>query len=113
MVVKPEMAPKPELDIARNIRTIEWLKAELVEWVSSLFKAMIKNSEDAILDALASIIMVCYLLGKRLGISFSRLDMKVEQTVSANINKTHEIEKWYGDFTSLQQYLTERYEDEI
>lgn len=99
---------KPELDIARNVKTIEWLKAELVGGVSALFKALIKNSEEAILDALAKVVIACYLLGKRLGIPFSRLDLKLESNVSANITKAHEIEQWYGDFSSLRRYLDER-----
>lgn len=102
---------KPELDIARNVRTIEWLKAELVGGVSSLFKALLKNSEEAILDALAKVVIACYLLGKRLGIGFSRLDMKIESNVTANIAKAHEIEQWYGDFSALRRYLEERVGD--
>lgn len=99
---------KPELDIARNVRTIEWLKAELVGGVSALFKALMKNSEESILDALANVVVACYLLGKRLGINFSRLDLKVESKVGANISKAHEIEQWYGDFTAFRRYLEER-----
>ncbi|HHW14773.1 MAG TPA: hypothetical protein GXX28_07550 [Firmicutes bacterium] len=99
---------KPELDIARNVRTIEWLKAELVGGVSALFKALLKNSEETILDSLANVVVACYLLGKRLGVSFSRLDAKIENKVAANITKRHEIEQWYGDFSSFLRYLEER-----
>ncbi len=99
---------KPELDIARNVRTIEWLKAELVGGVSALFKALIRNSEEAILDALANVVVASYLLGKRLGIPFSRLDLKIESKVAANITKAHEIEQWYGDFSAFRRYLDER-----
>ena len=104
---------KVELDIARNVRTIEWLKAELVGGIGSLFKALIKDSEESILDSLANVVVACYLLGKRLGVGFSRLDLKVEQKVTANINKVHEIEKWYGDFTALQYYLAERHGEQV
>jgi hypothetical protein len=99
---------KPELDIARNVRTIEWLKAEMVGGVSALFKALMKNSEEAILEALATVVIAAYLLGKRLGIPFSRLDVKIEAKVSANIAKHHEIEQWYGDFSGFRRYLEER-----
>ena len=76
---------KPELDIARNLRTIEWLKAELVGSLASLFKALIGSSEDRILDALANMILVSYILAKRLGCSFSRLGTRVENKIKANI----------------------------
>lgn len=97
-----------ELDIARRLQTIEWLKAELVGGVSALFKSMLKNSEDSTVDALANIVVACYLLGRRLGVSFSHLDSKVESKVKANISPPHEIEEWYGDFSALDHYLRER-----
>ncbi len=99
---------RQESDIARNVRTIEWLKAEMMSEVAGVFKALLKNSEEAIVDGLANIIIAAYLLGKRLGISFSRLDMKISTKVKANIDKAHEIEKWYGDFSSLSRYLEEK-----
>ncbi|NLN17078.1 MAG: hypothetical protein GX182_07170 [Firmicutes bacterium] len=96
---------KPELDIARNLRTIEWLKAELVGSLASLFKALVGSSEDRILDALANMILISYILAKRLGCSFSRLGTRVENKIKANIEQGHEIERWYGDFSALLHYL--------
>ena len=63
----------PDINIAKNVRTIEWLKAEMVTGLGSLFKAMVKNQEEVILDALASLIMGCYFLGKRLGFAYNRI----------------------------------------
>ena len=44
-------------DIARNIKTIEWLKSELVTGISSLFKGMLKNNDELIADSLANIVI--------------------------------------------------------
>ncbi len=96
---------KPDLDIARNLRTVEWLKVELLGSLASLFKALTSSSEERILDALANIIVGSHILGKRLGIPFSRLGNKVENKIKANIEQEHEIEKWYGDFSALLHYL--------
>ena len=96
------------VDIARNIKTIEWLKTELITGISSLFKGMLKNSDDLITDSLANIVVGCYLLGKRLGLSYGVLDKKVTEKVKANLDKGHEIEAWYGDFSLLNRYLTGR-----
>ena len=93
-----------EIDVARNLKLIEWLKTELVSTVASLFRAMLKTSEDSVIDALAQIIITCYLIGKRLGVSFSRIDMKIENKIKANIERNHEIEKWYGDLSALSHY---------
>lgn len=98
----------PDLNIVKNVRIIEWLKAELLSATGALFKSMIKNSEDAILDSLANIIMGCYFLGKRLGFSYAKIDVKIEQRLSSPDMQEHEIEEWYGDITNLQQYVKER-----
>ncbi|MGE5559925.1 MAG: MazG-like family protein [Chloroflexota bacterium] len=100
--------PEGEIDIARNIRTIEWLKTELLAGVSGLFRAMLRGSEEAITDGLSGLIISCYALARRLGYSFAKLDAKVEARVRMNISEGHEIEKWYGDLTALLRYFEER-----
>lgn len=95
---------KPQLDIAKNIRIIEWIKAELVGSISAVFKGMIKGSEDKIIDALSSIVVMAYVLGRRLGISFAQLDVHIESKLQQGIEDQHELEKWYGDFTALHNY---------
>lgn len=97
-----------DLNIVKNVRIIEWLKAELLSASGTLFKAMIKNSEEVILDALAHLIMVCYFLGKRLGFSYAKVDARIEQRLESPEMQGHEIEEWYGDVTNLLQYVKER-----
>ncbi|MDI7246454.1 MAG: MazG-like family protein [Bacillota bacterium] len=95
-------------DIARNLKTIEWLKTELVASISSLFKAMLKTNDEACADALANLVIGCYLLGKRLGLPHPALDAKIKEKIKANIEQNHEIETWYGDFSALKRHLSER-----
>lgn len=94
-----------ELDIATNLKVVEWLKAELVESVGALLKSLLKTGSDASSDALATIIIVCYVLGKRVGLSFQAIDMRVRHKINTSINDAHEIEQWYGDLSELQKYL--------
>lgn len=96
------------VDIARNIKVIEWLKTELVGTVSALFRAMLKNSQDAIEDALASMVVTIYVLARRLGVNFAQLDVRVESKVRNGIKEKHEIEDWYGDLTALLKYISEK-----
>ena len=74
------MSHPKEIDIARGIRMIEWLKAELVDGLATLFRALVTNSGEMIGDALATIIMTCYFLGKRLGLKPHQLDQKIRKT---------------------------------
>lgn len=100
--------PNPEIDIARNIRAIEWVKAQIIDGVATLFKALIKNSEEAITDALATIIMSCYILARRLGVGFSRVDHSILHTLNTEIESGHELENWYGDLSMLRHYMEEK-----
>lgn len=96
------------IDITRNIKVIEWLKSELLTALASLYEILakgVKNSQDAVLDILANIILVTYLLGKRLGVSFEKIDSKVENKLKLGIVEEHNIEKWYGDLNSLLEYF--------
>lgn len=94
-----------EIDIARNLKTVEWLKTELVSSVANLFKALVRGQEEPILESLSNTIVATYLLGKRVGINFSKVDSKVENIIRMNIQEEHEVEKWYGDLSNLLHYL--------
>lgn len=97
-----------ESGIAKNIRIIEWLKADLLTSVSFLFRGMLRDGEEHLVDALASLIINCYVLGRRLGISFSRLDLKLESKLRQNIEENHELEKWYSDLSLLLTHLADK-----
>lgn len=99
---------KGHIDVAKSIRVIEWLKAEMVGSVASLLRSMVKGGEDAIADCLAGILMTAYILGKRVGVAYTKVDQRLKEKVSAGIRDGHEIEEWYGDLTSLLRYLEGR-----
>ncbi|OAT80867.1 MazG-like family protein [Desulfotomaculum copahuensis] len=97
-----------EPGITKNIRVIEWLKADLLTSLSALFKGMLRGSEERLLDALGSIIITSYVLGKRLGISYTRIDLKVENKLRQGIDEDHEMERWYGDLSALLAHLGDK-----
>lgn len=99
---------KNNLDITKNIKIIEWLKSELLTTIASLFELLIKGTkagQEALIDVLANMILVTYILGKRLGISFSSIDMKIEDKIRLGILEQHRVEAWYGDLSNLKQYF--------
>lgn len=100
----PELKEK-QLDITKNVRAIEWLKCELLGAVTLLYRATLRGSEEHILDALAQAVLAVYLLARRLGIGFARLDAKVRAMVHQSIIEEHELEKWYGDLSAFEQHL--------
>jgi hypothetical protein len=102
------MEPVKDIDIGRNIRTIEWLKVEIIGGVADLFRQLPKGREELVTAALGNLIMCCYLLGKRLGISYSKMEAAVERKARLNVEENHEIEAWYKDLSTLLQHLEAR-----
>lgn len=97
-----------DTDITRNIRIIEFLKSEILTAVASLYQNLLKGTKmghEAVLDILANLIMVTYLLGKRLGLSYAVIDSKITEKIRMGMIEEHEIEKWYGDLSDLSEYM--------
>ncbi|MCK4259402.1 MAG: MazG-like family protein [Halanaerobiales bacterium] len=106
--MNPVRNGKLKLNITRNIKTIEWLKAELVDGVSSLFKAMIPNRENIIINSLVRLIIAAYVLGRRLGFTYERIEGELECQIDELIEDKHEIDQWFGDLSGLKRHLQER-----
>ncbi|MEN6462717.1 MAG: MazG-like family protein [Syntrophomonas sp.] len=99
---------KKDLDIAQNLKIVEWLKAELIESVADLFKSLLKTGSDATSDALATIIIVTYLLGRRVGISFQSIDIKLRDKLNISIREAPEADQWNSDLAELLNYLEKK-----
>lgn len=100
-----------EIDITGGIKTIEWLKTELLGAVTALFRVLLKGTragQDTISECLAGIIILTYLLARRLGIDFSSVDSKVQNKLKLGILEEDEIEKSYGDLSKLLGYMRDR-----
>ena len=103
------LAHDKEIGITRNIKIIEWLKSELLVGFASLFRSLVNcvNEEiyDAVSETLSNIILICYLLGRRLGISYNAVDMKIQGKIKIGMAENHDVEKYYGDLTELARHL--------
>lgn len=94
-----------DIDVAKNLKTIEWLKAELVDSVAALLKALLKTGNDMIGDAVANIIIIAYLLGRRVGVNFQSIDTQINSKLHTSIDESQEVGQWYGDLADLLNYL--------
>lgn len=98
-----------EIDITRNIKMIEWLKSELLTDIANLFKILVNGMKqevhESIADTLSNIILISYLLGKRLGLSYNSIEMKVENKIKLGLIEDHDVEKYYGDLSELAKHL--------
>ena len=95
-------------DVTKNVKIIEWMKKELILSVGDVFDLIfkgVKPLDEVLQDTLANIIMITYLLAKRLGISFSEIDYKIKEKIRIGIDQNHSVESWYGDFSNLKKHM--------
>lgn len=103
-------APEKEIDITKNIRLIEWLKSELLTDLANLFRVLARGVRDemsgAVSEILSNIILISYLLGKRLGISYNAVELKIHEKIKLGLVEDHDVEKYYGDLSELSRHLS-------
>lgn len=98
----------PDSDILRKLRFIEWLKAELASHLAAVLHAIARNSERAIGEALAGLIVTAYVLGRRLGLTFDILDQEISNWLASYRNKEHDLKEWSSDYADLERHLHKR-----
>jgi hypothetical protein len=98
-----------DIDITRNIKIIEWLKSEMLTDIANLFKTLVNGMKEEvhgpISDTLSNIILISYLLGKRLGLSYNAIELKIESKIKLGLIENHDVEKYYGDLSELAKHL--------
>lgn len=100
-----------DFDVTGNLKAIEWMKTELLSAVTSLYRVLQKGSkasQDMILDCLAGIIILTYLLSRRLGLDYTSVDLKVQNKLKIGILEEDDLEKNHGDLSRLLNYIKER-----
>lgn len=102
------MSMPKELDVAKRAKVIEWLKTEMLDQVSRLFKALWEGSTARISDSIASLIMSSYILGRRLGISFKDMDDLLIEKLRKHRQEGHQLEDWYQDISALEDHMRKR-----
>ncbi len=97
-----------EVLFASNLKMTESLKAELVEAVGTLFKALLRADYANVSDALASIIMITYILSRKLGVDFQTVDLLARKKLQTGMIDSNEKDQWYEDMDHLLNYLGNR-----
>ncbi|HOM01340.1 MAG TPA: MazG-like family protein [Acetivibrio sp.] len=98
-----------DIDITRNIKIIEWLKSELLTDIANLFKVLVngvrEEVHESVAETLSNIILISYMLGRRLGVSYNSIEIKINNKIRLGIIENHDVEKYYGDLTELAKHL--------
>ena len=100
-----------EIDITKNIRMIEWLKSELITDIANLHKVLVNGVKEelneSIADALSNMILISYLLGRRLGINYDTIQSKIQEKIKLGLLEEHNVEKYYGDLSELSKHFNQ------
>lgn len=102
------MAEKEELDILGNIKLIEGYKNYLLSSVADLFMTMGNGSRmdmDEAQEELSEIIMLSYLLGRKLGMDYSSIDEVLLRRLKLGLAESNDMEKRFQDYSSLIAYI--------
>ncbi|WP_442604558.1 MazG-like family protein [Paenibacillus sp. KN14-4R] len=97
-----------DVDLAKRVKVIEWLKTEIVDQVAHLLRAIWEGSQNKMIDALASLISSGYILGRRLGIPLRSLDEAIMEKMKKHRADGHQLEDWYGDISALEEHISKR-----
>lgn len=102
------MDQKKDMDIIKNLRTIEWLKSEMLTSIANLYELLARgedNIKEDLENSISNIMLLSYLLGKRLGLSYQDINSNLEDKIKLNMLEGHKIEKWYGDLSELLEFV--------
>ncbi|KMT21781.1 MazG-like family protein [Clostridium cylindrosporum] len=97
-------------DIIGNMNTIDGYKTYLIGFVADLFATMNKSKgntayNDEIIDEVADIIICSYLISKRIGISYDKIDKRIMDKLKVGLLEDNGADRLCQDYTSLISYI--------
>ncbi len=94
------------IDVVKCSKTIEELKVELLKAQWLVQHSTLNASEVQILDSMAKLVGLSYLLTRRLGFDFSRLDRVLyKQLAQWQKDDFFNLESEWGELSFLLNYL--------
>lgn len=97
-----------EFDITKSLKIIEKLKSQLLSDVANLFSGMVDYRSQTYQDRgdlLANMVILTYLLSKRLGVPYHTLDMKIKNKLKLGILENTDEQEWFSDLSALLRHL--------
>lgn len=73
------------LELSDQPEYVEWMKADVVESVSGLLKALLKGDRGAAVDNGASVLILTYLLCRNAGVDFQALENRAKLKVGNSL----------------------------
>lgn len=100
------------MNIAANLRAIDTVKSELLSEVAKLYRTLADYDDgpmyDEVIEELATINAISYILARRLGMDERSVDDKMLMLLSAAADNGHELEAEFSDMSELATYVRGR-----
>lgn len=97
-----------EVDIAGTLRVIEMLKSQMLMDVAQLFADLNEQNRNATTergDLLADIVILSYLLSKKLGIPYQQIDRRIINKIRLGLVESNKNDRWHKDLAELLQHF--------
>lgn len=98
-----------KIDVIKNIKKIENLKSEILVNVSNLFKTLVEDEKQDVLETavneLSNIIILCHLLGRNLGIEYNDIYGKIKKEVRLKLINKYSIDENHEDLLEFMSYI--------
>ena len=64
---------------------------------------MLEDTREVAAENLSDMIVIAYLLGKRLGVDYCVMDRHISKKIRLGLINDNEIEKYFGDLSELSR----------
>ena len=95
-----------EVDVVKGLKAIEELKVELLKAQYTFQQGTVSGSDTEMIQGLADLVAISYLLTRRMGFDFSKLDRSLMQRLEEwKTQNKLKLETQWGDVSLLLSYL--------
>jgi len=97
-----------EVDIAGTLRIIEKLKSQMLMDVAQLFSDLNEPNRSSSIergDLLADIVILSYLLSKKLGISHQQIDRRIINKTRLGLVESDSSDRWHKELAELLKHF--------
>ena len=100
--------PEKELDITGRLKIVEKLKCQMLTDVAQLFSGLSESNSQSNVergDLLADIIILSYLLSKKLGIPYQQIDRRILNKIKLGLIESDPSDKWHQELAELLKHF--------
>jgi hypothetical protein len=100
--------PEKQVFIAKQRKVVDELKTEMMERLAGVFRGLHEADDEVVSEQMAAMLLLHYVLARRLGIPFHRLEEKMLQQIRIHKRMEHPLEADFQDWSVLEEYMLSR-----